>query len=111
MNRVLISTMTDEEARHVDRLLWCFREQSFIPHGRLGEVAPALNPVLITADANAGDEHDVLINLSAEVPPFLSRFERVIECVDNDPDSRQASRQRYRLYRDKGYPLKTHNID
>ena len=52
----------------------------------------------------------VLINLAAEVPIFFSRFERLIECVDHDSAVKSASRERFRFYRDHGYPLNTHNI-
>lgn len=108
--RVLLCVDNDEEARHMDRLLWTYRDQSFIPHGLLGKADPARNPVLIGNRDEAGEEHDVLINLAREIPGYFSRFERVAECVDDDPESRAASRDRYRIYRDRGYPLNTHDI-
>jgi DNA polymerase-3 subunit chi len=56
------------------------------------------------------DEHDVLINLADQLPSFFSRFERLIECVDHDPEVKQASRSRFKYYRDHGYPLNTHTV-
>jgi DNA polymerase-3 subunit chi len=109
-HRVLIHTASAEEARHVDRLLWTLHDRSFVPHGLLGAADPQLNPVLITAGQDDGAEHDVLINLDAEVPGYFSRFSRVAECVDHDAASRAASRARFRFYRDRGYPLQTHDI-
>ena len=110
-HRVLINTTSVDDAKHMDRLLWTFREQSFLPHGALGEVDAALNPVLIGVAPQAGDEHDVLINLAVEVPGFFSRFQRVAECVDQDQATRQSGRERFRFYRDRGYPLRTHKVD
>ncbi len=78
-----------EEARDVDRLLWVFRDQSFVPHGLLGCVDPALNPILVGHGTDIGEEHDVLINLAPEVPVFFGRFERVAEPVDGDPAPRR----------------------
>ncbi len=109
-HRVFIHTSSDSEARHMDRLLWTFNEQSFVPHALLGQGDPAINPVLVGDAAQAVDEHDVLINLDAEVPTCFSRFERLAECVDNDPSSRDAGRARYRYYRDRGYPLEMHEV-
>ena len=106
-HRVLIGTDSESQALHVDRLLWTFRDQSFVPHGLLGRVDPMLNPVLVTSGEDAGEEHDVLINLAEQVPAFFSRFLRVAECVDTDPAVRAASRLRFRYYRDHGYPLNT----
>ncbi len=108
-HRVLISVAGEEEQRHMDRLLWTFRDIAFIPHGPLGAVDPTLNPVLITC-AEADEEHDVLINLRPDVPEFFSRFERVAECVDEEPGIRESGRQRYRFYRERGYPLNTHEV-
>jgi DNA polymerase-3 subunit chi len=110
-HRVLITTDSERDAQHIDRLLWTYRDQSFVPHGMLGQADPALNPVLITAADDPGDEHDVLINLARQVPVFFSRFVRVAECVDSDPTVRAAGRERFRFYRDRGYPLKTLNVD
>lgn len=109
-HRVLIHTAIEEQARHIDRLLWTFNEQSFIPHGLLGQSDPAINPVLIGNALGADEEHDVLINLDPEIPTFFSRFQRLAECVDNDEAARNASRERYRYYRDRGYPLAMHDI-
>lgn len=108
--RALIHTTSDEEARHVDRLLWTFEEEGFLPHGRIGTCDPDRNPVLIGDGDAAEAEHQVLINLAPDVPTFFSRFERLAECIDNDAAARSAGRERYKFYRDRGYPLKTHDI-
>lgn len=109
-HRVYIHTCSEEESVHMDRLLWTFREQNFVPHGISSKVSPELNPVLIGDQPDPGDEHDVLINLNTEVPEFFSRFERVTECIDHDGTLRAASRERFKYYRDHGYPLKTHEL-
>ncbi|MET0051412.1 MAG: DNA polymerase III subunit chi [Candidatus Thiodiazotropha sp.] len=108
--RVLIHTGSEEETRHMDRLLWTFRQPSFIPHATAGAFDPATTPVLITDQADVGSENDVLINLSLEVPNFFSRFERVAEIIDQEPRVVDAGRERFRFYRDRGYPLNKHDI-
>lgn len=109
-HRVLIAVDSEEELRHMDRLLWVHRDQSFIPHGILGKAEADLNPVLLTNAQEPGDEHDVLINLCSKTPEYFSRFARVAECVDQEEAVRQASRERYRFYQGCGYPLNTHQI-
>jgi DNA polymerase-3 subunit chi len=111
-HRVLLHTTVSDEVHHLDRLLWIAQDISFIPHGILGQADPAQNPILI-GDGNLSDplaEHDVLINLAADVPLFFSRFARLAECVDQDPQIKQDSRERYRFYRDRGYPLHMHHL-
>lgn len=109
-HRVLIHTASNDESQHMDQLLWTFNESSFVPHGLLGDADPALNPVLIGDAQSSHEEHDVLINLAKEVPTVFSRFTRLAECVDNDEVVRTTSRDRYRFYRDRGYPLSVHEI-
>lgn len=110
--RVLIHCPDRRQARHLDGLLWTYREDSFLPHGLVGETDPALTPILISADGRPDDEDQVLINLDGrpEVPSFFSRFQRLCEPLDHDPAVRQAGRQRFAYYRDCGYPLKHHAI-
>ena len=95
-HRVFLHTGSDEEARHMERLLWTFRDGSFIPHGLLGQADPTVTPVLIGGGEDAGEEHDVLINLHPQVPDFFSRFERVVEPIDQDAEIRNAGRSRWR---------------
>ena len=109
-HRVVIHTPVEAERRHLDGLLWTLWEQSFIPHGLLGKDDPAMNPILIGDGSLDVEQHQILINLAAEVPAFFSRFERLIECVDHDEEVRTASRQRFRFYREHGYPLNTHEV-
>jgi DNA polymerase-3 subunit chi len=97
-------------AEHLDRLLWTFEEGSFLPHGLLGKIDEARTPVLIGRGDDPGAEDQVLINLAPEVPPFFGRFERLCEPVDLEPAVRNAARERYRYYRDRGYELHHHDI-
>ncbi|MEN8214183.1 MAG: DNA polymerase III subunit chi [Pseudomonadota bacterium] len=109
-HRVMIQTNSEQEAGHMDKLLWTFRDQSFVPHELLPRANPETTPVIIGWSGDAADECDVLINLAADIPPFFSRFERLVEIVDQDPACRQAGRDHYRYYRERGYPLNNHTI-
>ena len=108
--RVFINTDSAEEQRHMDRLLWTFRQGSFIPHAILDKANPLTTPVIVGSQGEAGEEADVMINLAPEVPPCFSRFERVAELIDREPQVKAAGRERFRFYRDRGYPLQTHEI-
>jgi DNA polymerase-3 subunit chi len=109
--RVFINTASLEEQRHMDRLLWTFRQGSFVPHASLEKADPTTTPVIVGRQGEAGQESDVLINLAPEVPACFSRFERVAELIDREPQVKAAGRERFRYYRDRGYPLKTHAIE
>ena len=98
-------------ATALDTALWTFRQGAFIAHERQGAALEAPLPaVLIGGDEPPAAYDGVMINLGLEVPPFFSRFERVLEIVDADPAARGKSRERYKFYRDRGYELATHNL-
>ncbi len=86
---------------------------SFIAH-RLLPQAHLLNredddPVLLSSDEPSGDRQ-VLMNLDSSVPHFFSRFERTLEIVNKEHDIQSAGRDRYRFYKQRGYPLQHHNL-
>jgi DNA polymerase III subunit chi len=110
--RVLIHCPDPTQAQHLDRLLWTFRQESFLPHGILGQpgLDAALTPILISPDGSPESECQVLINLAVEPPPFFERFERLCEPLDSDPSVRADGRERYKRYRERGYDLKHHPV-
>lgn len=107
-HRVFVHAGSEGEARELDDLMWTFRDGSFLPHGLSGEAAEA--PVHIGAGAEPGQGFHLLINLGAEVPGFFSRFERVAEVVDGGEAGKARGRERFRFYKDRGYPLETHKL-
>lgn len=109
-HRIFIQVPDPEQARHLDRMLWTFRQQSFLPHGLTDDSDRELTPILISHGDDPGEEHQVMINLSLEVPTSFGSFERLCEPIDQDADVRAAGRRRYVYYRDRGYPLYHHKI-
>ena len=109
-HRIYIHVEDQQQAEALDALLWTFRAGSFIPHALTGEQGDEA-PVHIGFGEGPAEAHDdVLINLTAQVPLFFSRFARVAELVDADEAARLKARERFRFYRERGYTLDTHNI-
>jgi len=108
--QIYIHTESPQEAKIVDDMLWTFRAGSFIPHSIEGDADTGDEPVVIGRGDEPRENNDVLINLAREVPEFFSRFERVAEIVDSASENKQCGRERYSYYRDRGYPLKSHNV-
>jgi len=108
---VFIHAGSQRQARLLDDLLWTFQQNSFVPHALYHEAGDEPPPVLLGHDAEPDAGLEVLINLAPEVPLFFSRFERVAELVDQDPEVRSLGRGRYSFYKERGYPLETHNLD
>jgi len=111
--RVFIYTTTRPLLEELDTRLWDFRPMSFVAHTLLPESHSAEeqhnDPVLLSSD-EPGSNRTLLINLDSEVPPFFSRFERTLEVVNKQAEIETSGRLRYRFYKQRGYPLKHHNV-
>ena len=109
--RVLIYAPQAELAQRIDRLLWTAQAVSFIPHCAAHDALAAETPVLIASDDEApAHVCEVLLNLSAECPPFFERHERLLEVVSQDDAERLAGRARFKFYRDRGYEIRNHDL-
>ena len=93
-----------------DAALWTFSPQDFVPHVLASDALAAETPVVLTTDPGPLAWHEVLVNLGDRTPEGFARFERLIEVVGTDASDRDRGRERYRFYRDRGYPLETHDL-
>ena len=102
----------DDEAslRSFDEALWTFSALEFIPHVMGSDPLADRTPVLLTSHVADLPHHEVLVNLGGTLPQFFTRFERLVEVVGAEPEDRAQARQRYRYYKDRGYPLATHEV-
>jgi DNA polymerase-3 subunit chi len=108
--RVLVHTADAAATDHMERLLWTYQPLSFVPHCRGGHPLAAVTPVLVDHAPQGIDRDGVLINLRDETPSFFSRFHRLVEIVGLADGERQAARERYRFYRDRGYAIRSHDL-
>lgn len=124
-HRVFVYVNDEADASRVDELLWTLGDDSFVPHNTLGSTHPTSpdlqNPaqspiqnqtrVLVGHEEPNADQNDVMVSLANDVPPFFGRFERLAELVGATAQDKTASRERFRYYRECGYPLQTHKLD
>lgn len=109
-NRVMVATKDSSESERLDKALWSFRPESFVPHALEGAETASDSPVLISHGEGDDNHHDVLVNLRLEVPPQFSRFERLAEIVIQAPEVLENSRKSYTYYKNRGYPINTHKF-
>lgn len=108
--RVMVYTPDAATTEKMDRLLWSTPATGFIPHCRASDRLAPATPVIVDHDAGALTHDDILLNLHPEQPLFFSRFHRLIEIVSQEEGDRNAARERFRFYRDRGYEIQSHDI-
>ena len=108
-HKVYVYTTDASQAESLDGALWSFRQGSFIAHEKHhGQSYEDPQPLVLIGSAEPPATHtNILVNLSTEAPPFLSRFERVLEVVDGNATLRAKSRERFKAYKAQGYELNT----
>ncbi|HTH73701.1 MAG TPA: DNA polymerase III subunit chi [Trinickia sp.] len=94
--------------RTFDEQLWTFSPLDFLPHCMADSALAERTPIVLTTDLAHAPHHRILLNLAPAVPAQFARFERLLEVVGNSEDELVAGRERYRFYRDRGYPLNNH---
>lgn len=115
--RSLLLLADDDSRRRLDEALWA-DEGAFLPHATLGDEDAARAPVLLATPERLGPEtlvsehaSGLLVNLTDAVPECFAAFDRVAEIVCQDDEVRARSRENYRFYRERGYPLEYHELD
>lgn len=97
----------------LDADLWALSATEFVPHclENAEKLVKNRSPVVLVSDLpQALAQSQVLLNLSATVPPQFEVFERVIEVVGNDEEDRNQARIRWRTYAERGYPIQRHDL-
>jgi len=97
-------------AMQIDQQLWSAEPLSFVPHTLCEDANASETPILIGTQPDPLPRCDLLINLSAQPPACLARFDRLIEIVTREGADREKARERYRHYQSRGYPIESHDL-
>ena len=107
-HQIFVQVKDEAAAIRLHESLWTFREASFLPHAIAGQDDD--EPLVIGWDDPPVEHDDVLINTTGAVPGHFARFSRLAEIVAPDAATIAASREAWRFYRDRGYPLAKHDL-
>lgn len=108
--RIFVVTTSEASSEQLDELMWQYPDGRFIPHARVEDQDAAKAPVNI-GGLSGLNPADVVINLCPEAIPQPERFSRVLEIVPYAIDERDASRVKYKIYRNLGLDPQTHEIN
>ena len=106
--KVYVHTPTPRRARFFDELLWTYRAGSFVPHELCDGTGQQAAPVRIGGGTIVRGDATVLCNLSAEPPPSLDGFERLVDVADGSEPNRSQGRARFRWYKGQSLSLNHH---
>lgn len=107
--RMLIVVANDDLAISLDRYLWAFKKESFLPHAihqnnNDNDNESADEAIVITTVEHNPNRADVLICGSPCSPSFFKEFQFIYDFAETyDAQLAEAARERFRLYRQHGF--------
>jgi DNA polymerase-3 subunit chi len=101
--RALVRGGHAERLDALDAVLWTYRDDSFLPHGRDTTGDPARQPVLLTTQAGNPNQAQALFLIDGAEPGDVSGFERACLVFDGrDPAALESARSRWKQAKDAG---------
>ncbi|MCK8516103.1 DNA polymerase III subunit chi [Methylonatrum kenyense] len=108
-HRVLVRSRDDAQQARLDRLLWTFRQESFLPHATATSGIDA--PILIAgAEDTVTTGFEVLVNLDDAPAADLASWKRIAEISSREPQRLARTRDRFRHYRSQGVEPANHKV-
>lgn len=104
--RIVLRVGVPERLDALDRHLWTYANDSFLPHGTAADGFAELQPIwLTTGDDNPADA-TILVLADGAAPEPMAGYERILDLFDgNDPDALVAARERWKAAKAKGLKL------
>lgn len=104
--RVSLVAGTTEQADRLNRLLWTYDPDSFLPHGTPEDGLPEAQPILIDATLHMANVPQIVVITDGSQVSEPARFKKVLDLFDGRNEAElQAARTRWKAYRDQGCAL------
>ena len=107
---IYIQTKNQQQAVQLDKLLWTFKQDSFIPHTVVGDSGLGSTPVQIGWNENQFHTAAAIVNLSEEIPISYLESKKIHEIIDDDEVKKNKARERWKNYKAEGCRLGVHQI-
>jgi DNA polymerase III subunit chi len=105
--RAVVRAASAERVEALNRALWLYGRDSFLPHGSAEDGHAEHQPIYLTEkEDEVPNGATVLILVDGADAPDLDRFERCLYLFDGrDEDAVRAARERWRKLRGEGHAL------
>lgn len=104
--RAVVISGSVERVGALNAALWTYEPDSFLPHGCAADGDAADQPIWLTADDENPNGATILLLTDGAASDSIDEYDRCLEMFDGRDDAAvAAARERWRAYRDAGYPL------
>ena len=110
INPIYIKTDTQKQAEELDKILWTFRQESYIPHTLVDQDSNNTQPVQIGWIDNEIEDAEAIINLSDGMPDISNDLKKIHEIIDNIDEKKEKARERWKKYKSIGFNIKAYKV-
>ena len=110
INPIYIKTDTQKQAEELDKILWTFRQESYIPHTLVDQVSNNTQPVQIGWIDNEIEDAEAIINLSNGMPDISKHLKKIHEIIVNIDERKEKARERWKKYKSIGFNIKAYKV-
>lgn len=104
--RAVIQSGSSERLEVIDNLLWTYRDESFVPHGRQRDGTEAMQPVWLTTDTDNPNGANIRFMVDGADPGDLSSYLRGVYLFDgHDADAVDHARERWKAEKTAGHEV------
>ena len=109
INPIFIKTNTQKQAEELDKILWTFRQESYVPHA-LVDKDNNTQPVKIGWVDNEIEDAEAIINLSDGMPDTSNHLKKIHEIIENIDEKKEKARERWKKYKSIGFNIKAYKV-
>ncbi len=104
--RAVVMAGSPERVEALTKHLWTYKDHGFLPHGSAEDGFAEEQPIWLTANDENPNKAQVLMLTDGATSEHVKNFELVCEIFgDNDTAAVEASRARWKKYKDEGFAL------
>ncbi len=101
--RAVVRFESDDRMQFMNRLLWTYDQDSFLPHGTAKDGNPDVQPVFLTTGQDNPNNANLLVLVDGAVADDMEHFDRCLDLFDGNDDVTVASaRERWKSVKQSG---------
>lgn len=102
----LIVIPEDNILKKLDKHLWEYKTDSFLPHGTSNDSFAENQPILLSSNEENSNNSEFLFALKGASSEFIKRFERYFDIFNGfDENEVIEARKRWKKYKEDGFNL------
>jgi len=104
--------LPEEKLAQMDGLLWTFRDDAFLPHGRDDEPQAELQPILLSASLDTADGFDAVFLIDGAEVKDMTKVSRAMVMINGRSENDiKRERTRWKTLKETGAKLAYYQQD